>query len=319
MFDLIYKSLDMVNIGVIVIDEDYNILIWNFIIEKISKISKNYAINKKLCQVCPTFSQKKYKDIINQSLIHGQSRFCSGILHKAFVYPSNGKQNTEPIRQNMIVAPIYIKDNKYALIQIMDITNLLDNELKLKTVIKDLESAYVDVKASEANTKRIAYIDSLTGLSNRLSFHNELSNSILSTNINKYMLGILFLDLDGFKEVNDTFGHASGDDVLKEVANRLKSNLRTIDVIARRSGDEFTVILKNIKFERDIAAIAKKLIYEIGRPYFLDNGVANISVSIGISVWSKDGNDAEELISKADEAMYHVKKTTKNWFHFYEE
>lgn len=321
MNDLLYKILNKVNVGIIVIDENYNIFFWNSEIERLSKLSKTEVINKKLSEIYPIFAEKMYENILFAAISKGQSRFCSSVLHKIFIHPMDVQENECSIRQNMKVEPIFIGTDRYALIQIIDITHHFNNEIKMKGLIKDLEVAFKNIKASEETSKHLAHHDALTGLLNRLSFNIELSNAIANSSINGEMLAILFLDLDGFKKVNDTLGHNVGDLLLKEVAKRLRFKLRSYDIIARLGGDEFIVILKDVKIEnyqQNLAFIAQKLIEEISRTYILKNDNANVSASIGISIYPNDAKEAEDLIKKADEAMYNIKNSGKNAYGFYD-
>lgn len=319
MNDLLFNVLDKVTIGTIVVDEEFTILMWNSEIERISKLSKNDVINKKLSEICPIFAEKIYENILFSAIFHGQSRFCSSVLHKIFIYPIGEEQNTRALRQNMKVEPIFIGSERYALIQIIDITHQFDNELKMKGLIKGLEVAYKNIKVSEETSKQLAYLDSLTGLLNRRSFNIELSNVVANAYFNGEMLAVLFIDLDGFKKINDFLGHSIGDLLLKDVASRLKFKLRSNDIIARLGGDEFTVVLKDVKienFKKNLAYIAHKLVEEINRPYVLKNEIVNISASIGISIYPDDAKVAEDLIKKADEAMYSIKNSGKNSYSF---
>lgn len=318
MNHLLYNVLDKACIGVIVVDEEYKIVIWNAYIEKLSKLPKAAVLGKKIFVVCPVFSERMYANMLDSALVSGQSRFCSSVLHKGFIFSIDEDKEMAPGRQNMKIEPIYLDHNKrYVLIQIIDVTNQFHNEVKMKSLVKDLELAYEDIKISEENNKLLAHRDPLTGVFNRLAFGVKLASAITESKNNGSKVAVLFIDLDGFKNINDTMGHHEGDILLKEVAHRLKSRLRSGDIIARIGGDEFTIIINGIKNEDNIAAIAQNLIDEICQPYDLNGEPASITASIGISIYPKDGNDAETLIRNADEAMYRVKKLCKNSYTYY--
>jgi diguanylate cyclase (GGDEF)-like protein/PAS domain S-box-containing protein len=174
-----------------------------------------------------------------------------------------------------------------------------------------------DRKKTEEALNYQAYHDTLTDLPNRALFKDRLNVSISQAERNKTRLGVMFLDLDRFKWVNDTLGHMHGDELLKIVATRLKSCLRKADTLARLGGDEFTVILLDINQETDIAHIAGKILSELQRPFLLDGREVVISASIGISIFPEHGDSVETLIKNADIAMYHVKWQGKNGFQIY--
>jgi len=130
------------------------------------------------------------------------------------------------------------------------------------------------------------------------------------------MVAVFFIDLDGYKEINDQFGHLVGDKLLVQIANQLKKNLRESDTIARFGGDEFILILENIVDHKSVRPIAEKIRNTITQPYQIDNHECFITASFGISVYPNDGTTAEELINKADTAMYSIKDLGKNHYKF---
>lgn len=173
-------------------------------------------------------------------------------------------------------------------------------------------------KIAEEAIRHQAYHDMLTGLPNRALFQDRLSVAMTHAQRNKSMLGIIFLDLDRFKWVNDTLGHLYGDELLKVVAIRLKTCLRKGDTLARMGGDEFTILLPEIADKKDTSMIADKIQNELERPFVLDGHEIFISCSIGISIYPDHGSNIEDLIKSADIAMYHVKGHGKNGFQHYE-
>jgi len=158
--------------------------------------------------------------------------------------------------------------------------------------------------------------DILTGLPNRMLFHDRLRQSIVRAEQAGTKLWVLWLDLDGFKYVNDTLGHKAGDALLKEVAARISRCLRQEDTVARIGGDEFTVILESGE-EFDVEAVIRKLIAVIGRPVTFEDQEAFVTASVGVSIYPDDSREASELIRNADIAMYHVKRQGKNAHNFF--
>ena len=132
----------------------------------------------------------------------------------------------------------------------------------------------------------------------------------------KKAVAVMFIDLDGFKDVNDTLGHDAGDYVLKQVATRMLSCVRETDTVARVGGDEFLIIATEINDPENAAQIAEKVIHLVSQPIIFNGRQAVVSVSIGIALFPDDSIDMDQLIKKADEAMYRVKKAGKNGFRF---
>ena len=164
-----------------------------------------------------------------------------------------------------------------------------------------------------------AYTDGLTGLANRSQFINKLDCEIVSAKDKNCILGIALLDLDEFKDVNDSLGHSAGDSVLVEVSGRLKSVLRNSDVLARLGGDEFVILFSDLSGANDLADICRKLLQVIDMPFIIDGSEFFLSVSIGLGLFPHDGESPERLLQCADMAMYRAKSIGKNTFKFYTE
>lgn len=157
-----------------------------------------------------------------------------------------------------------------------------------------------------------AHHDPLTGLPNRVLFNDRLALALAQAHRNKEMLAVLFIDLDRFKFVNDMLGHAMGDQLLKDVAARLKCCVRESDTISRVGGDEFTLLLPQINHVKDVARIAQKIINSLREPWILSGLEFNVTTSIGIALYPNDGKDPETLLKQADIAMYRAKEQGRN-------
>jgi diguanylate cyclase (GGDEF)-like protein len=173
--------------------------------------------------------------------------------------------------------------------------------------------------AHAVRVEYLAYHDSLTTLPNRSLFSNLLGQSIKLAHRHKRELAVLFLDLDRFKHINDTLGHEAGDQLLQEVAVRLRASLRESDVVARLGGDEFVAMLPEIDDERFVSTVAQKILGAIARPFILRGQEFRVTASVGISLYPQDGLDEQTLKKNADIAMYHAKEEGKNNFRFYSE
>jgi diguanylate cyclase (GGDEF)-like protein len=164
-----------------------------------------------------------------------------------------------------------------------------------------------------------AHYDALTNLPNRVLFHDRLGQSIAKAKRNHDGLAVFFLDLDHFKQINDTLGHDIGDKVLQEAAKRLTGCVREMDTIARLGGDEFTVLLESMKQPHNAAVIARKINEVMEQPIVVDDHELHISTSIGIALYPENGETIEALVKCADVAMYQVKEGGRNAFAFVSE
>ena len=174
-----------------------------------------------------------------------------------------------------------------------------------------------DRKRAEEMISYQAYHDILTDLPNRILFKDRLGLAVIQAKRKLTELAVMFIDLDRFKLVNDTLGHVKGDELLQQAARRLKECLRKGDTLARHSGDEFTIVLPELRDRADARAIADKFQEVLQAPFDLDGHVVHISASIGIAVYPSDGDSIEELLRHADIAMYQVKAQGKNGHSFY--
>lgn len=190
-----------------------------------------------------------------------------------------------------------------------------DGELTHYIAIHDDISAQ---KLSQAHIQHMAHFDALTGLPNRALFYDRLHQALLLAKRNSSELALMYLDLDGFKQVNDSLGHHAGDLLLVCVAERLSKCIRQSDTVARLGGDEFTLILNEARNQEDIAGVAQKIIEAIAEPFDLEGRPAQIGVSIGIARFQKQAGNEDELMRLADAAMYEAKSAGKNTYRFSE-
>jgi diguanylate cyclase (GGDEF)-like protein/PAS domain S-box-containing protein len=174
-----------------------------------------------------------------------------------------------------------------------------------------------DYKSLAARLEKMAHHDALTGLPNRILFYDRLNQALVRAKRNNELVAVLYYDLDNFKSINDLYGHELGDLLLSAVAERLKATIREVDTICRLGGDEFTCVLPDISDIENVSKIAGKIIAELNLPFHLRGRELFITVSIGISLYPKDGLDPEELVRHADSAMYRAKREGKNKFQFH--
>lgn len=172
-------------------------------------------------------------------------------------------------------------------------------------------------KMNEEKIKFLAYHDPLTGLSNRLSFEETLSQSVVDAQMNNSMFAVMFIDLDRFKNINDTLGHDIGDQLLRSVAQRLQHCVRQQDVIARQGGDEFTLIVRKITSSEEAARVANRILESLSQPHYIKGHEIIATPSIGIALYPHDDLTPVTLMKKADIAMYQVKANGKSHYRFY--
>jgi|GEM_PF-1829461 len=165
--------------------------------------------------------------------------------------------------------------------------------------------------------ERLANVDTLTGLPNRNAFSARLGEALVRAARHGQRVGLLYLDLDGFKEVNDSLGHEEGDALLRVLARRLRAVVRANDVVARLGGDEFTVIVHDVEAASDVARVAQKIVEVLGRPVAMGHAALRVTASVGIAMYPDDARDAPDLMRRADAAMYGAKAHGRDGYRFF--
>lgn len=179
---------------------------------------------------------------------------------------------------------------------------------------------FSDITARKAQAERMEFLathDGLTGLPNRIMFDELLGKALADARRSQSMMAVLFLDLDKFKQVNDTLGHDIGDLLLQTVAKTLQSLLRAGDIVARQGGDEFTMALPNLASQQDAVQLASKILRALEQPCTLKGHALQITISIGIALFPDDGEDIFTLLKHADVALYRAKQAGRNNFQFF--
>lgn len=190
----------------------------------------------------------------------------------------------------------------------------IDSQLIERTIRYAMER-----KNAERKLSRLAHYDALTNIPNRILFRDRLEHAVKLSERGSNTFTLLFLDLDGFKQINDKFGHSVGDRLLQSCAERICQCIRKSDTVARIGGDEFTILLEHTDSTSNILRITKKIIRSIQRPHSIDNHEIFVGCSIGIAVYPNAGSDVETLQKHADMAMYEAKQSTSKSFHFFTE
>lgn len=201
--------------------------------------------------------------------------------------------------------------------------SVIDVELYSTIVMREgrsvISGSIMDIServCKEKKLQKLAFYDQLTGLLNRRSFEERLIKNLQERGLESERSALLFLDLDGFKQVNDTYGHLAGDLLLKELADRLLSCTRTEDMVSRYAGDEFLILMPRLD-RASVMRVAERIIGAVNLPFIINDCEIVISASVGISFFPENGREPKTLIKNADSAMYQSKKAGKNTFQFY--
>lgn len=199
----------------------------------------------------------------------------------------------------------------------LSITVVHDDKGAIQNYVALFSDVTEEKKAAE-KTWEYANYDTLTNLPNRRLFLDRLDQEIKKANRSGEAFALLFIDLDHFKEVNDKLGHQAGDELLLQVSNRVKAKVRASDTVARMGGDEFTAILPNVVNFADVGNVTQSMVDALCQPFELEQGIANISSSIGVIMYPSDAKDIQSLLKGADEAMYVSKTQGKNQFSYFQ-
>ena len=278
--------------GIITINESGEIQGFNPAAEQIFGYLQQEVLGKNVKMLMPEPDRSEHDAYIKRYLNTGQARILGLRGREVMAIRKNGEQ----FPMELSVSKMVLSGLSYFIGIVRDIT---------------------ERKLVEEKLAHFAHHDYLTDLPNRILFLNTLEHSTLLAKRNNYKVAVLFLDLDGFKQANDTLGHDSGDLLLQEVAKRLTGLVRTSDTVARVGGDEFTLVLNNIESDENAALMSNKIIASLSEPFDLKGQQCHVGGSIGISIYPDDSKSLEKLISQADEAMYLAKQSGKNTYKFY--
>ena len=277
--------------GIIICDSGGIIVESNKSMEKTFGYDENELVGKPVSVLVPDSSRQYHDDGFDRYIETRQKNIFGRILQR------------EALCKNGEVIPIELSISELN----------INGSLFLAGTVRDISERM----KSEATIQRLAYYDHLTDLPNRSLFIDRLSQAIARARRNDLLTGILFLDFDRFKSLNDTLGHQVGDSFLKEVAERLSKNSRASDSVARIGGDEFVIFVSDKKSIDDVLMVAEKVCSIFTKPFKISGHEFFMSTSVGISVFPADGEDVTTLMKKADTAMYQAKADGGGCFHLY--
>ncbi len=280
--------------GIITINESGEIQGFNPAAEQIFGYSQQDILGKSIKVLLSESDQTEHDAYIHQHL-HAEQGKIPGIRGREMLAI---RKNGEPFPMELSLSKMLLGGQNYFVGIARDIT---------------------ERRLTEQKIAHLAHYDFLTDLPNRALFLNSLGLSLSLAKRNNYKVAIFFLDLDGFKKINDTLGHGAGDLLLQQVSKRLKNTIRASDTVARVGGDEFTFILNNPESEKGASLVADKIIATLSEPFDLDGQLCQVGGSIGIALFPDDAQSLEQLVTQADSAMYLAKKNGKNTYKFHRE
>jgi len=220
-------------------------------------------------------------------------------------------------RQTLTNYELCLKRKDGSLVWVLESENLIEGPDGRLSIIEGTTIDITERKRAEEQVKHLAFHDPLTNLPNRLLFSDRLTLAVAQAHRHNQRLAVLFLDLDRFKVINDSLGHSVGDELLRQVAERIQEYVREGDTVARLGGDEFTLLVPGITAEEDAAKIARKICEAIHDPFWIDGRELFVTTSMGVAVYPSDGHDAETLVRNADSAMYRAKEQGRDNYQLY--
>ncbi|MES2502932.1 MAG: EAL domain-containing protein [Pseudomonadota bacterium] len=271
-----------------------NVNYLNVAAEKLTGWTSKAAYGRPSCQVFNIINGTTRKPVPNPVLLVLETNLANGLAADTVLIKRDGSE-------------VSIEDSS---------SPIHDEKGQLTGVVV----VFHDVSEAKAMSMKMAHLaqhDFLTNLPNRVLLNDRIAQAIATADRNDTKLALLFLDLDNFKHINDSLGHATGDKLLQSVSKRLSDCVRNADTVSRQGGDEFILLLADIKQDQDAALTAQKILDELKMPYLLNKCNLHISTSIGISVYPNDGVDAETLIKSADTAMYYAKDKGRANYQFF--
>lgn len=293
----IYKdALSKLNQGIAILDGEQKILLWNSFMEGITGLLQEDAVGRNIYEVLPRLDKSYLRQAVSGVLKSGYKYFFSAAIH------GNILDSDEKL--NLKISLLKEKDSRYLLFEFINVTDEFVRVNELKRDINELHHLNSELKKKERIIKSLAYYDVLTGIGNRTLFY-LLAEKLLSKARQKHeILSFMFIDVDHFKCINDTYGHVAGDKVIIKVAQMLKNASRKTDIVTRYGGDEFVILLPRIRHLEELHSIIRNIKTYSDRTICLDSDPVVISLSIGASMYPFDGDNLDQLISKADTAMY---------------
>ncbi len=292
--------MDLINHGIVILDQYQHITYINQFMLRILETERENVLGRDIFRVMPNLESRYLRESLPEVLAHEQNLFLCAAMHRGLF--QNGRM------LNLSVAACETQMGKNLLLEFMDVTDSFVRIRRLRGGISQLLLQNRKLREKEETISNLAYYDILTGVANRALFY-ELSEKLLEGARRRgELLALLFIDMDHFKRINDTYGHDAGDAALIRVAEILTDATRKNDVVARFGGDEFLVLLTQVDGHENCRKVISRIHASENRQISYNGQSIPISLSIGVSFFPKDAKDMQGLLSEADQAMYRVKR-----------
>lgn len=296
------EILDYINEGTIIVDREYKVKFVNRKMEKILEKDKKNLIEKNIFNIVPNLNKNYISKAMELTFLNDYQYFFSAAMHRGLI--------NENMNINLRFVKIENQEYEYLMIECIDVTNQTLRIEELKNYNLELKNLNKKLREKEREIEKLAYYDKLTQIGNRNLFFEMALKYLENSKRKGEKFAIIFIDINKFKEINDSYGHIVGDKVLIEVASRLKNNVREYDLVSRHGGDEFLVLLSNLEEYDNYKKILNRM-YDKDQTISVkidENLALKVNLSIGASFYPKDGDTISKLIEKADFEMYDVKK-----------
>ena len=324
------QIIDSINVGILTIDDKLNVLYMNTWFALHAEINPSDTYTKPLPELFKFKAESliALKRHIKTTLVLQTPSFFTADSD-GYIFPMKNSMTTKSVfdfmQQDITIVP-YDVEKKQVTLLVYDQTVLMEEKNKChkesselaraivvaNETIKKLESAKSKLVKQQEIIYKQAHYDSLTNLANRTLLHQRLELLIEEGFTHTKKFGVLFLDLDRFKQINDTLGHDAGDELLVKISKLLLLSTRKSDTVGRLGGDEFLVLIDNVESEETLTRIAQKIIDTISKPLMIKEELLHVTTSIGISMFPEHGADFNELIKNADIALYEAKASGRN-------
>ena len=301
MNTLLHDVMNHLSEGVILLNDRLDISFWNIYMELKTEKSKEEVYSKNIFSILPKLDKLYFRKSFENVLLNGGKMFFSASMHVGLI--------SDKDHFNLKISQLKVDGLTFLMLEFFDVTNQFEQKKILKEYVKDLYDLNLQLKKKEEKIRNLAYHDMLTGVANRTLFY-KLSEKYLNESLEKgTLLGLIFLDIDDFKNINDTYGHEVGDEVLITVSKILTEAVGDRNLVTRYGGDEFLVLIPDKKEERDFYTIIQNIKRNNKKYIEFNDYTIKISLSMGLSICNGNIDTIDKLISKADRAMYRAKNT----------
>jgi PAS domain S-box/diguanylate cyclase (GGDEF) domain len=297
------EILNFISEGIVILDSDLNIVYWNPVMEKLTGHSQKQVLSREIGSTIPALEKAVFHQAMIKVSESGLPVFFSAAIHRRILgdrYPVNLRINR-----------IFSHNGNLILMEFIDMTNQFHQVGQLRESLRKQAELNEQLKQKEKVIEKLAYYDQLTGVANRALFDKYADRYLNLAETFGKKLGLIFIDVNEFKLINDTYGHHTGDKVMIRVAGLLTQLVHKDDVVCRYGGDEFLVLIPEIRDNADYHEIFRKIEQNKKKKMIQDGYEIFLSLSIGVSIFPRDGKTIDELIAKADEFMYSDKHDSR--------